>query len=195
MSEFAELRALIELSEQLTTAEIIQIQTITNMPEGLCKDATKASDFLTAIKQWKYHDPYQFYLALEDLRPDLIAVACEVSWLCVSTPNEFEIEEKELTIKTLIDLLKSEIPRDKWGMIYMTIANEAMENVGFEVTLNKMAEKGYIHKDLAQLCQILKVIKRDDIVEKMKPYLKAFSGMEDGEFEWKFKREETKAKK
>ena len=52
-----------------------------------------------------------------------------------------------------------------------------------------MAEKGFIQKDLIQLSQIMTVIRRDDIVEKMKPYQKVFSGMEDGEFEWKFKKE------
>ena len=189
MAEIAEISALMELSEQLTTAEIIQMQTVIKMPEALCKDVTKGTNFLTAIKQWKEHDPYLFYLALEDLRPELTTLACGIPWLCMSTPNELEYQEKELTIKTLIDLLKSEITKDKWGIIYMAIANEAKENVDFELTLNKMAEKGFIQKDMIQLSQIMAVIRRDDIVEKMKPYQKVFSGMEDGEFEWKFKKE------
>ena len=189
MAEIAEISALMELSEQLTTAEIIQMQTVIKMPEALCKDATKGTNFLTAIKQWNEHDPYMFYLALEDLRPELTTLACGISWLCMSTPNELEYQEKELSIKSLIDLLKSEITKDKWGLIYMAIANEAKENVDFEQTLNKMAEKGFIQKDLIQLSRIMTVIRRDDIVEKMKPYQKVFSGMEDGEFEWKFKKE------
>ena len=189
MAKFAEISALMELSEQLTTAEIIQMQTVIKMPEALCKDATKGTNFLTAIKQWKEHDPYLFYLALEDLRPELTTLACGIPWLCMSTPNELEYQEKELSIKSLIDLLKSEITKDKWGIIYMVIANEAKENVDFEQTLNKMGEEGFIQKDLIQLSKLMAVIRRDDIVEKMKPYQKVFSGMEDGEFEWKFKKE------
>ena len=189
MAEVAEISALMELSEQLTTAEIIQMQTVIKMPEALCKDVTKGTNFLTAIKQWNEHDPYLFYLALEDLRPELTTLACGIPWLCMSTPNELEYQEKELSIKSLIDLLKSEITKDKWGIIYMVIANEAKENVDFELTLNKMAEKGFIPKDLIQLSRLMAVIRRDDIVEKMKPYQKVFSGMEDGEFEWKFKKE------
>ena len=189
MAKFAEISALMELSEQLTTAEIIQMQNVIKMPEALCKDVTKGTNFLTSIKQWNEHDPYLFYLALEDLRPELTTLACGIPWLCMSTPNELEYQEKELTIKSLIDLLKSEITKDKWGLIYMAIANEAKENVDFEQTLNKMAEKGFIQKDLIQLSRIMTVIRRDDIVEKMKPYQKVFSGMEDGEFEWKFKKE------
>ena len=189
MAEIAELSALMKLSEQLTTAEIIQMQTVIKIPEALCKDVTKGTNFLTAIKQWNEHDPYLFYLALEDLRPELTTLACGIPWLCMSTPNELEYQEKELSIKTLIDLLKSEITKDKWGIIYMVIANKAKENVDFEITLNKMVVKGFIQKDLIQLSQIMTVIRRDDIVEKMKPYKKVFSGMEDGEFEWKFKKE------
>ena len=189
MAEFAEISALIELSEKISTAEILQIQTVIRMPEALCKDVTKVTSFLTSIKQWKEHDPYLFYLALEDLRPELTTLACGIPWLCMPTPNKLEYQAKELSIKSLIDLLKSEITKDKWGIIYMVIANEAKENADFELTLNKMAEKGFIEKDLIKLSQMMAVIKRDDIVEKMQPYQRAFSGMEDGEFEWKFKKE------
>ena len=189
MAEIAEIGTLIELSEKLTEAETVQLQTVIQMPEGLCKEVSKGKNFLTAIKQWNEHNPYQFYLALESLRPDLTTIACKVSWLCVSTPNESDYEDEALSIKTLIDLLKSEIPKDRWAIIYMVIANEAKENVDFESTLTKMIEKGFIQKDLNQLSQIMKVINREDIVLKMKAYQKVFSGMEEGEFEWKFKKE------
>ena len=185
MAEITELSALIELSEGITESEIMQIQTIINLPAGLCKDA----EFFSAIERWKEHSPYMFYLALKDMRPDLIPLACEIPWLCVSTPSEFVNEGKELTIKTLIGMLKSEIPRDKWGMIYIVIAKEPQEDVDFEITLNMLVENGYIQADLKKLFQIMKAVKRDDIVEKLKPYQKAFSEMGDAEFEWKFKRE------
>ena len=90
-----------------------------------------------------------------------------------------EYQAKELSIKTLIDLLKSEITKDNWSMIYMAMANEAKENIDFELTLNKMTGQGFIQKDLIQLSQIMAVIKREDIVEKVKPYKGVFSGMED----------------
>ena len=184
-----ELTALIELSEELTTADIIHLRNVIGLPQGLCQDAANAAQFLSSIKKWKGHDPFEFHQALQSVRPDLIAIACEIKWLCVSSPSEFVQESKELSIKTLIDLLSTEIPKDKWILIHMVVANEAGENVGFEVTLNKMIENGFIKKDLKKLTQILTKIKRDDLVNKLNPYKSIFSEMEENEFISKFKKE------
>ena len=182
-----ELTALIELSEELSTADIIHLRNVIGLPEGLCQSAANAAQFLSSIKKWRGHNPFEFHQALQSVRPELIAIACEIKWLCVSSPSEFVQESKELSIKTLIDLLSTEIPKDKWILIHMVVANEAGENIGFEVTLNKMIENGFIKKDLKKLTQILMRIKRDDLVNKMRAYQGIFLGMEEGEFMRKFK--------
>ena len=184
-----ELSALTELSSQLNTADITQIRNEIGIPEGLCEGVTQGIQLIYAIKKWNQRNPFHFYKALEKLRPDLIAVACKIPWVCVSFPNECEQEGKELTVKTLIYLLKSDITKGQWLLIYMAIENEVEENVGFEITLNKMLEKGLIERDLTTFSEILKGIQRNDLVDKLRAYQAIFSGMEDGEFKSKFKRE------
>ena len=184
-----ELSALTELSSQLNTADITQIRNEIGIPEGLCEGVTQGIQFIYAIKKWNQRNPFHFYKALEELRPDLIAVACKIPWLCVSSPSECEQEGKELTVKSLIYLLKSDLTKGQWLLIYMAIENETEENIGFEITLNKMLEKGLVKRNLTTLSEILRGIQRDDLVDKLRAYQDIFSGMEDGEFESKFKRE------
>ena len=184
-----ELADLIELSEELSTADIIHLRNLIGLPQGLCQDAANAVQFLSSIKEWNGHNPFEFHQALQSVRPDLIAIACEIKWLCISSPSEFVQESKELSIKTLIDLLSTEIPKDKWILIHMVVANEAGGNVGFEITLNKMIENGFIKKDMKKLTKILVNIKRDDLVNKLRAYQGIFLGMEENEFISKFKRE------
>ena len=184
-----ELSALSELSTDLTTADIKQIQIVIAMPEGMCEDTKHGINFLNAMRGWKQLNPYLFYLALGDIRPDLIAVACRIPWLCVSDPSEYEAQEKELSIKTLVELLKSELTTTQWLMIYIAVTNESGINVGFEVTLTKMLEKGLINKNLVNLQAILKGIQREDMVCKLREYQRVFVRMEDGEFEAKFRNE------
>ena len=184
---FDEISALNDLTTELTAEDIIRIKNEIGIPEGLCKDITQGFNFINAMKQWKGRDPYKFYLAIQHIRPDLLAIACDIKWLCVESPIEFQ--EDELSIKTLINLLRSEIPKEKWTLIYIAIANESIENISFEMTLNKLLENGYIQKDLQNLLKILKGIQRNDVIDKLKVYIELFSQMEDGEFESKFKRE------
>ena len=187
---FEELNALNELSKQLKEQEIIRIKNESGIPEGLCEDITQETNFLIAMKKWSGHNSYLFYQTLKNIRPDLIEVACKVKWLCVSSPEQIEFkEEEELNVKTLIELLKSEISNAKWKLIYMVVTNEAGENVNFEITLNKLLEKELIEKDLKTLITIMKEIQRDDLVKKLQQYQNAFSTMEEGAFESKFKKE------
>ena len=191
-----ELFALKELSNQLKTNDIKQITDFIGIPEGLCQEITEGSKFLTTLKRWSGHNPFIFYQTLKHVRGDLVATACKIKWLCVTSPEEIEYKEEEkLSIKTLIEFLKSEISKANWELIYMVATNEAGEDVNFETTLNKLLEKGLIEKDLTTLIEIIKGIQRGDLVEKLEQYRRAFSQMEDGEFESKFKKEVEKQAK
>ena len=187
--DFDTLNALSDLAEELTNAEVVRLQEVIGIPEGLCKEVTNQIQFLYAIQRWKGHNPFIFYQALQDIRPDLIAIACDIPWLCSTSPTEFEYQEEELSIKTLINLLKTEISKDKWTLIYMNMTEKTEEQVGFEITMKKLLEKGLIKKDLHKMSLILKSIKRLDVIEKLKAYQRVFAGMEDEEFASKFKRE------
>ena len=188
--DFSELIALTELSNELAIADIKQIRNEIGIPESLCEDLSQVTNFLFAIKRWTRHNPFHFYLALKRLRPELTEKACKVPWLCNASPDRTEFQQEEkLSIKTLVVLLKSEITKVLWLLIYMTVTSEAKENVSFADALNLLMEKGMIKKDLIVLSQILKGIQREDVVTKLEAYRNLFIQMEDGEFENKFKRE------
>ena len=190
-----ELSALKELSAKLTKSDILRIKQLIEIPEGLCENISETMQFLFAIKSWKEHDPFLFHQALQDVRPDLVTHACQLKWLCVSYPSEYENEEKELSIKTLVELLRSEITQSEWLMIYMSVSDEIEDKVGFANTLSKLMEEGSIERDLHKLKDILKRIERNDIIIKLRPYEKILCAMEDGEFGSKFKKEINKQAK
>ena len=193
--DISKLVAMKELSAELTPEDIIKIRNVIGIPAGLCERVTTGTQLLTAIKRWKQHNPYLFYLVLQDIRPDMIAVANRLPWLCASAPSEFESRGEELSIKTLIELLKREIKGEEWELIYMHIENDAGENMGFEMTMEKLLENEIMQKELIQLSDLLKGIEREDVVKKLEEYKKVFSNMQEGEFESKFKNEIYKQRK
>ena len=186
---FEELNALAELSSQLTSSEIKRIKVEIGMPLALCEDTAQGIEFLYAVKGWNKRNPYQFYQTLTSIRPDLTAVACKVNWLCTSNPSGCEYEEKVLSIKTLINLLSTEITKSQWLLINMNISSETGLSVGFDITLKILLEKGLIQRDLKILKQILVGIERHDIVEKLNEYNTVFNEMAEDEFTRKFKTE------
>ena len=189
-SQLLELSALTELSRELTATDCIRIRNAIGLPEGLSEDAKEGFLFLIAFKQWRGHRPHRFYTILRDIHPELITIACKIPWLCVSSHSDVEYEEEEkISIKSLIDLLKTELTKGQWVAIYMVVARETNVNIGFQETLEMLLDKGLIHGDLTQLSQIMLVIQRNDIVEKLRIFQRVFSQMEEGEFESKFKRE------
>ena len=189
-TQLLELSALTELSRELTAIDCIRIRNAIGLPEGLSEEAKQGFLFLIAFKQWRGHRPDRFYTILRDIHPELITIACKIPWLCVSSHSDVEYEEEEkISIKSLIELLKTEITKGQWIAIYMVVAGETNVNIGFQETLEMLLAKGLIHSDLTQLSQIMQVIERNDIVDKLKEFQRAFNRMEEGEFESKFKRE------
>ena len=184
---FEELNAIAELSSQLTSSEIERIKVEIGMPLALCEDTAQGIEFLYAVKGWNKRNPYQFYQTLNSIRPDLTAVACGVNWLCTSNPSACEYEEKVLSIKTLINLLSTEITKSQWLLIYMNISSETGLSIGFEIALKILLEKGLIQRDLKILKQILVGVQRHDIVEKLNEYNSVFNEMAEDEFRRKFK--------
>ena len=69
----------------------------------------------------------------------------------------------------------------------MNISSETGLNVGFEIALKILLEKGLIQRDLKILKQILVGIQRHDIVEKLNKYNTVFNEMAEDEFRRKFK--------
>ena len=184
---FEELNALAEISSQLTSSEIKRIKVEIGIPLALCEDTAQGIEFLYAVKGWNKRNPYQFYQTLNSIRPDLTAEACRVNWLCTSNPSACEHEEKVLSIKTLINLLSTEITKSQWLLINMNISSETGLSVGFEIALKMLLKKGLIQRDLKILKQIFVGIQRHDIAEKLTEYNTVFNEMAEDEFTRKFK--------
>ena len=175
-TQLLELSALTELSRELTATDCIRIRNALGLPERLSEEAKQGFLFLIAFKQWRGHRPHRFYTVLRDIHPELITIACKISWLCVSSHSNVEYEE--ISIKSLIDLLKTEITKGQWVAIYMVVAGKTNVNIGFKETLEMLLDKGLIYNDLTQFSQIMTVIQRNDIVEKLQVY-------QELSFEWK----------
>ena len=96
------LTQLTEFSEQLTTDDIGKFKVQLNLPTALFQ-VTGGVQFLIALKKWGNHNPYAFYQALLNIRPDLVAIAMQIPWLCNANENENEYEDssEQLSIKTL----------------------------------------------------------------------------------------------
>ena len=187
---FVEMGVSKTLSTELKQEDIKLIMDALKLPEALYQEIQQGANFITVLKNWRGHNAFQFHQSLKDIRPDLTAVACKVKWLCVSSPDQVGYEEEDkLSIKSLIQLLKSEISKADWELIYSAVTDESTENVNFELTVNKLMEKGYIAKDLYALKRIFVEINRQDLVKQLEEYQNEFHSMEEGEFESKFRKE------
>ena len=184
--DLPELSQLTEFSEQLTTDDIVKFKVQLNLPTALFQ-VTGGVQFLIAIKKWGNHNPYAFYQALLNIRPDLVQIAMQIPWLCNAIDNEYEDSSEQLSIKTLITLLKTELTVDNLSLIYVSISTEIEESIDFETTLHKLLENGYIQTDLKALTRLLVRIKRDDLVRKMESYQNVLCQMEEEKFQYDFK--------
>ena len=180
------LTQLTEFSEQLTTDDIGKFKVQLNLPTALFQ-VTGGVQFVFSLKKWGNHNPYAFYQALLSIRPDLVQIAMQIPWLCNAIENEYEDSYEQLSIKTLITLLKTELTVDNLTLIYVSISTEIEESIDFETTLNKLLEKGYIQTDLKALSMLLLQIKRDDIVKKLELYQSVLYNLNEDEFQFKFK--------
>ena len=180
------LTQLTEFSEQLTTDDIGKFKVQLNLPTALFQ-VTGGVQFLIALKIWGNHNPYAFYQALLSIRPDLVPIAMQIPWLCNAIENEYEDSSEQLSIKTLITLLKTALTVDNLSLIYVSISTEIEESIDFETTLHKLLEKGYIQTDLKALSILLLQIKRDDIVRKLELYQNVLGEMDKEKFQYDFK--------
>ena len=59
------------------------------VPSGIYDRDCDVARFLFALRNWEELNPYSFYQALASMnRPDLIAIASNITWLCVSEPTD-----------------------------------------------------------------------------------------------------------
>ena len=180
-----------ELAKELSANDVAQLRFQMKVPMGICdKDFGKVK-FLLALRNWKEFNPYSFYQALTSMnRPDLIAIAINITWLCVSEPTEITEQFKEpLSMKTLLSLLRNEVSKDEWKIIAINLMDSLEIKEDFESIITACLENQIITNDLVNLQSMLTKIQRLDLVDRIREYKTLFIGMSEEEFNAKIKRE------
>ena len=184
-----EIEALIELTKGLKRKDIKKIHKRLMVPESVCDDKCKVIDFLEAMKKWEYFRSYVFYRALETIRPDLVPTAVYIPWLC-STVKPTRRTESPLSVITLIEMLRSEIPIGQIQRIYKSYKKspgESDEEIGFENTMKLLFENNLIQKDLTSLCQLMNNIKLYEVAQSLEAYKREFKDVPDRVFRSNFR--------
>ena len=185
--DLIELSALNELSTEINKNDIEKIKLELVIPSALFED-TQGADFLMAMKRWKGLNPFLFHQVLQHVRPDLLTTANKIPWLCDPSIRADESTDNQLSIRSLIELLKAELTLEKQKLIIISISREVEESIDIELTLNKLFEKGLIQKDLKKLRGLMVAVGRNDLENKLKAFQSAFIQMEDELFIFEFKK-------
>ena len=185
--DLIELSALNELSTEINKNDIEKIKLELVIPSALFED-TQGADFLMAMKRWKGLNPFLFHQVLQHVRPDLLTTANKIPWLCDPSVRADESTDNQLSIRSLIELLKAELTLEKQKLIIISISREVEESIDIELTLNKLFEKGLIQKDLKKLRGLMVAVGRNDLENKLKAFQSAFIQMEDELFIFEFKK-------
>ena len=180
-----------ELAKELSANDVAQLRFQMKVPMGICDKDSDGVSFLLALRNWKEFNPYLFYQALTSMnRPDLIAIATNITWLCVSEPTEITEQFQEpLSMKTLLSLLRNEISKKEWKIIAISIMDSLEIKEDFESIITACLENQIITNDLVNLQSMLTKIQRLDLVGKIREYKTIFIGMSEEEFNAKIKRE------
>ena len=94
--ELLEFGSINEMANELTEDYVAKLCFQLNVPVGVCDKDSDGVNFIFALRKWKEFTPYLFYQALTSMnRPDLIAIAMNITWLCVSEPTEITEQFKE----------------------------------------------------------------------------------------------------
>ena len=175
-----------KLSNALSRHDIHQLHDSLSVPDGVCDRDSDGPLFLTSLKRWNEFDPFTFHQSLSAIRPDLVGVALNISWLCVDVAGMHS--DQPLTVKDLVQLLQWGISIDNLHIIQYAYDSEENE-VKFDNVMKLLLKNNVIRKDLKELSLLLIDIELNPIAEKLEAYRKAFLSMSDYEFKSKFRKE------
>ena len=177
-------RKINEIANKLTTDDVAKLCLQMKLPMCVCEKDSDGIEFIFAIRKWREFNPYLFYQALTSMnRPDLIAIAINIPWLCVSEPTEITEQFTEsLSIKKLLSLLRTEISKREWKIIAISQMDNLQGRDDFESIITVCIEKRLITSNLIKLRDLLTAISRLDVWEKIKKYQNLFAEMSEEEF-------------
>ena len=175
-----------DFSVALSRHDIQQLHDSLSVPVGICDRDSDALQFLSSLKRWNEFDPFIFHQSLLAIRPDLVRIALNFSWLCVDVPGMHS--DQPLTIKGFVQLLQWGISIGNLHLIQAKYYSEESE-VNFENTMKLLLKNNIIQKDLIELSLLLIDVKLNAIAKKLDAYSKAFQSMCDHVFTSKFRKE------
>ena len=166
---------LIELGKQLSPPDVQKLVNLLNIPSGYSEKITSGMNLLGTLKKWGEHNPNVFYQGLEAIgRADLLEKAKQYPWLASEFPVKHVTHEKEFSVKSLVKVLKNELSEEDWHGIYLV--NENIDfSMTFDAKLKSLLEEGYIASDLAQLTNLMSIIKRNDIAISVQQHQQMFT--------------------
>ena len=184
---FKDIKAMNEIATSLTPENVQQLQTTLEVPSAIVeKTGTEPLDFLDTLRyDFPQFDSVRFLDALGSIgRPDLIPFAQKLSWVSVNTAKGSQGKEASPSIETFVQLLRSEVKTKQWKLIVGTGMSERVTTeLDFETAFQISVEKELILPDLGQLCNVIKAVARNDLIEKLQKHASVFKGMDKIEFQ------------
>ena len=189
MSEinYKDIEAMNEITKSLKPGNVQQLQTILEVPSAIVeKTGTEPLVFLDTLRyDFPQFNSIKFLDALGSIgRHDLIPFAQKLSWVTASPGKGSQGKEASPSIKTFVQLLRNEVESNQWRLIVATGMSERVTTeLDFETAFQISVEKELILPDLGQLCNVIKAVDRNDLIEKIQNHASVFKGMDKIEFQ------------
>ena len=176
-----ELKAMNELADALTLANVHLLQEILSIPPAIVETTeTNPTDFLNALKfDITDFDPSQFIDALKTIqRPELILLAKKITWV-----GSAKLKKTATPFESFVTMLRREVKADQWKAIIGSGLRERVSpDIDFDTAFKRCIEGNVIEPDLEELCDVMLAVSRNDIVQNIQKYSNVFHGMNRQEF-------------
>ena len=176
-----ELKAMNELADALTLANVNLLQEILSIPPAIVETTeTHPIDFLNALKfDITDFDPSQFIDALKSIqRPELILLAKKITWV-----GSAKLKKTITPFESFVTMLRREVKADQWKAIIGSGLRERVSpEIDFDTAFKRCIEGNVVEPDLEELCDVMLAISRNDIVQNIQKYSNVFHGMNRQEF-------------
>ena len=114
----------------------------------------------------------------------MIQFAQKLSWITASSVKGSQGKEASPSFETFVQLLRNEVATNQWRLIVATGMSERVTTeLDFETAFQISVEKELILPDLVQLCNVIKAVARNDLIERIQNHASVFKGMDKIEFQ------------
>ena len=184
---FKDIEAMNEIATSLTPENVQQLQTILKVQSAIVeKTGTEPLVFLDTLRyDFPQFDSIKFLDALGSIgRHDLIPFGQKLSWVTASSAKGSQGKEASPSFETFVQLLRNEVESNQWRLIVATGMSERVTTeLDFETAFQISVEKELILPDLGQLCNVIKAVARNDLIEKIQNHASVFKEMDKTEFQ------------